>query len=95
MLLKNGIAYFLALGIFFNSCKKDYAPKIDICILDGFGGMDCVLKDGSKKYLPPSETLNMWATTQDDMAKFTAWCYGADIKTVHKELIETREEIFK
>lgn len=46
-----------------------------ICILNGIGGAVCSLPDGSEKYLLPSETKNMWATTQLDMKNFSAWCY--------------------
>lgn len=57
------------------SCRKDKPPKITICILDGHGGGDCVDQADQNVYMPPSEMLNMWCTTQQDMAAFSSWCY--------------------
>jgi len=48
-----------------------------ICITDGYGGMDCSMADGSRLYLPPSKSGNMWATTQSDMQNLLSWCYGS------------------
>jgi hypothetical protein len=37
--------------------------------------MDCSFSDGTKRYLAPSESGNMWCTSQVDMTNFAAWCY--------------------
>jgi hypothetical protein len=64
-----------------SSCRHSNPPPLSlICLLDGFGGADCVTASGVKKYLAPSETLNMWATTQADMSNFSAWCYDTNPK---------------
>lgn len=62
---------FLAL----NSCRKDPPPAIEICILNGAGGGDCVEADGTKKFRLPSEMVNFWSTNQPDMKNFSSWCY--------------------
>lgn len=74
-------------------CRKDNPPQITICIGDGLGGMDCILKDGTPKYLAPSETLNMWATTQEDMAAFASWCYKINKSDAEEELAKMRDNI--
>lgn len=81
----------LGLCLVLVGCRSSNPPAIDICIGDGFGGMNCTLKDGSHKYLKPSETENMWATTQEDMKLFASWCYNTSVKNVapQMELIKT------
>ena len=58
-----------------SSCRDSSPPKIEVCILDGFGGGDCVEADGSQLYRAPSQMLNYWATSQPDMQNFSSWCY--------------------
>lgn len=59
----------------FAACRKDPPPAIEVCILNGAGGGDCVEADGSQKFRLPSEMLNFWSTNQPDMKNFTSWCY--------------------
>jgi hypothetical protein len=42
--------------------------------------------DGSKRYMSPSEMVNMWATSQTSQANFAAWCYGIPPKTANAAL---------
>lgn len=69
-----------------SGCRKDIPPVIEICILDGLGGGDCVEKDGSKLYRPPSGMKNYWSTSADDMAAFSSWCF----KTSNSQQIENQ-----
>ena len=67
------------------SCRHSQPPEISIiCILDGFGGGDCVNSIGEKIYRAPSEMTNFWATTQGDMANFSSWCYDTNPKNVER-----------
>lgn len=76
----------VASALFLSSCRSDKPPAVEVCILDGFGGGDCILKDGSKKYRAPSEMLNFWATSQEDMAQFSSWCYESPMTTTQSHL---------
>jgi hypothetical protein len=80
--------YFLA--IFFiclAGCRTDKPPIIEpICTLDGFGGGDCVLATGQRKYLSPSEMSGFWATNQTSQANFSAWCYKISPETANAAL---------
>jgi hypothetical protein len=72
------LAIVLALN-FLSGCKTDKPIPISrVCILNGLGGADCVLHDGSRVYMAPSEMKNMWATPLVDMANFASWCYGTN-----------------
>lgn len=84
---KLGKTFFLALVIL-TSCRKDYAPKTDLCELDGFGGADCVLKDGTTKYKYPSELQNWIARSPEEEAQFVAWCYKTNPEQI-KEIWQT------
>lgn len=75
--LKNGKTLCLVLGLALSACRSSTPPKIEVCILDGYGGADCVERDGSKLYRKPSELTNFWATNQVDQAAFASWCYKA------------------
>ena len=70
----------LALALSLSSCKSsrsDPPPVLSIiCLGDGFGGADCSLADGTKKYLPPSELKNYWMTTNGDAQNLVQWCYN-------------------
>lgn len=60
------------------ACRSSTPPKLSIvCILDGYGGADCVDANGNKIYKAPSELTNFWATTETDEQNFTQWCYGS------------------
>lgn len=74
-------------------CRKDQPPLIDVCILDGYGGSDCQLKDGTKVHLLPSEMKNYWSTSQGDMANFSSWCYKVNKFTAEAALQAKRQEI--
>ena len=76
----------LGIALALSSCRSDKPPAIDICILDGVGGGDCVLKDGTQRYMLPSEMKNMWSTTQADMAAYSSWCYKAPIKVIEEQM---------
>lgn len=76
-------------------CRNDPAPRIEICILDGHGGGDCVAADGNRNYRPPSKMLNYWATSQPDMANFSSWCYKARPSDTKLVLDQLRLEILK
>lgn len=93
--------WFLALATTFTllSCRSDKPPIIEpICILDGLGAGDCVMGDGSQRYMSPSEMKNMWATSQTSQANFVAWCYDISPKTADAALrsikgqLQPREE---
>ena len=67
-----------------SSCRDSVPPKIEICILDGTGGADCVEADGSQVFKVPSQLNNYWATNQPDEANFSTWCYDttpSNVKT--------------
>jgi hypothetical protein len=82
--LKRALSLLLLL---LSSCRSDKPPLIEpICILDGFGGGDCVMSDGSQRYMSPSELKNHWATSQTSQANFAAWCYGVPPKTANAAL---------
>lgn len=77
-----------------SACRSDQPPKISlICLADGAGGMDCVTPDGEKKYLPPSQTTNMWCAPQLDMERFASWCYKANTKDVANKMAEIQEQV--
>lgn len=86
MPLRNGRRLLIGLACFISACRRDLPPKIDICIGDGFGGADCVLKTGEKAYRSPSELKNYWATTQADMAAFSSWCYQASPQVIEAQM---------
>ena len=66
--------------ILLSSCRSSQPPKIEICLGNGFGGADCILKDGTRKERLPSELQNYWMTNQDDISAFSAWCYNTSLK---------------
>lgn len=76
-----------------NSCRNDPPPVLStICILDGTGGGDCVMADGSKKFMLPSEMLNFWATTQADEQNFSSWCYQTTPQMVKPQMDKIFQE---
>ena len=88
---KRGKLFLVALAFFLSSCRKDYPPKTDLCELDGFGGGDCVLKDGSEIYKSPSQMQNFMARSPEDEAAFTAWCYQTTPERV-KQIYEQNKQ---
>lgn len=76
------------------SCRKDRPPTISIiCTMDGHGGGDCVTQDGTRKYMLPSEMVGMWATTQDDQARFASWCYRVPLTRAQAEMNRIKSAI--
>lgn len=65
-----------------SACRSSTPPPRDICIHDGLGGGDCVLKAGDQAYRKPSEMKNYVCLPPDDMRAFVAWAYDADQATV-------------
>jgi len=88
-----GPLLLVSLACLSTSCRDSQPPKIEVCILDGFGGGDCIESDGSKLYRLPSDMLNYWATSQPDEANFASWCYQADRQTVNKAMTLISSEI--
>jgi hypothetical protein len=87
-----GALLFLAIALL-SSCREDSPPVIEICIGDGLGGADCILKDGSKIWRSPTDLQNYWMTNQVDMGEFSAWCYQTDkIELVQKKLGEIAQK---
>lgn len=77
-----------------SSCRRDKPPEIILCIGDGLGGADCRIPGKPETvYWPPSELENAWITTQHEMARFAAWCYGVSEKTADKFAEERRARI--
>lgn len=73
-----GNLLFLALGLALSSCRESTPPPLEICILDGHGGGDCIESDGSRLYRVPSSMANYWATNEPDQRSFSAWCYDGN-----------------
>ena len=76
-----------------SGCNDDYAPCIEICTGDGFGGASCLECDNSEVYKAPSSLKNYWLTNQPDMVKLTSWCYGITPSEATKELEKVRLNI--
>ena len=89
-----GSLFCLAL-VSLSSCRKDYAPKADLCELDGFGGGDCVLKDGTAIYKAPSEMSNWIARSPQEEAEFVAWCYKTTPQAVTQIWEQMKHEAYK
>lgn len=80
---QHGKLLFLSLGLLaLSSCRNSIPPKIEVCILDGFGGGDCVEADGSQLYRSPSAMKNYWSTSEPDEANFSSWCYDTTPEVV-------------
>ena len=77
------------------SCRTDIPPKIEICIMDGFGGGDCVEAGGAKLYRTPSQMLNYWSTNQPDEANYTSWCYGSTPSVVNPAMELVRAQALR
>jgi hypothetical protein len=85
-LLKHGVPLLVGLVLASIACRKSVPPPIDICIGDGVGGADCILKDGTKAYLLPSQLKNYWMTSQFDMQAFSSWCYDTSTKVTGAQM---------
>jgi hypothetical protein len=84
--LANGVLLLVGLALALSSCREDRPPVIEICIGDGYGGADCILKDGTTAYKTPSQLQNYWMTSQYDMAEFSGWCYKANPKIIEEQM---------
>jgi len=49
-----------------------------MCQLDGFGGADCVARDGTVGYKTPEQLRNYLSSNPDDYAELITWCYQAN-----------------
>lgn len=81
------------LALLLASCRTSQPPTLEVCILDGFGGGDCVETDGSQLYRAPSLMKNYWSTNEGDMANFSSWCYDADRSFIRRGMGEIKKEI--
>lgn len=93
MLQRNhGKLLLLAFALALTSCRNSQPPAIEICILDGHGGGDCIEADGiTKLYRTPSQMLNYWATGQPDMRNFSSWCYDTGSEVIEPNMRRIRE----
>lgn len=101
--LKSGLMLCLSLALLASaSCRSSKPPAIDVCIGDGAGGADCVLREGSALrfkcvreqrgwYCPPSALENAWITTGDDMEAYSSWCYDTSRKNVRPAMRAIRQ----
>lgn len=78
------LGVMLCLALVLGSCRKDHAPIIELCQLDGFGGADCMQRDGNVIYKAPEALKNYLATNSDDQAAFTAWCFQTSVEEVKR-----------
>lgn len=105
MRLVNGRTLCLSLALAISACRSSTPPKIDVCLGDGVGGADCQLLPGSVladkceqlpnggHYCPPSALLNAWITTNQDMAKFAAWCHEVDMETTEAAMAKISTQL--
>ena len=93
--LKHGKRPFLAAALLLISgCRTQPAPIIEVCILDGFGGGDCVEPDGTKIYKMPSQMKNYWSTNESDEARYAAFCNDASPEQVRFMMNSIRSHIY-
>lgn len=83
---KHGKLLSAALVFLLSSCRTSQPPIIEVCIADGFGGMDCVEHDQSRLYRPPSESLNYWCTNSTDEAAFASWAYDTSESVIRPQM---------
>lgn len=83
--------FLVSLLLSLSGCRGSTPPEFkEICTLDGFGGGDCSLPGGERKYHPPSEMRNYWATDQESMKNFASWCYRVPPEQVPTNPTELR-----
>lgn len=81
-------------ALFSAGCRKDQPPVLSIiCIMDGHGGGNCTLADGTRVYRTPSEMVGYWATTETDQANFASWCYKVPPKTTQQAMKLLKQKI--
>lgn len=84
---------FGALLLAVSGCRSSQPPQIILCIGDGLGGADCDVPGVGKEYWPPTKLQNAWITTQDDMAKFAAWCFDTNLETAKAGMLKIHETV--
>lgn len=96
MLLRQlGLLLSVSLALAIPSCRTSLPPKIENCVLDGFGGGDCVEVDESKMYRPPSKMTDYWCTNEPNMASFTSWCYDTSTEVTSRAMSQIKEKARK
>jgi len=90
--LRHGKPLLVVLALALTSCRNSIPPKIEVCILDGYGGGDCVEPDGTRLYRTPSMLTNYWATSGSDEANFAGWCYQATQEQVRPVMEQIQEQ---
>ena len=73
-------------------CRSSHPPQIEICIFDGFGA-DCTLANGEEVTKLPSQLNNYWLTNQEDMGKFSQWCYDTSQNLISKNMEDLRIDL--
>jgi hypothetical protein len=69
------------------ACRSDKPPEISlVCILDGYGGLDCSTPDHHHVYVPPSSAKGYWCAPEADVANYMSWCYKAPVAAVEEEM---------
>ena len=90
--LRHGKKLCLLLGLLaLNSCRSSQPPGIEICILDGYGGADCIETNGTKLYKSPSALLDYWATNETDESNYTQWCYDINAQIVNANMKQIKK----
>lgn len=82
---------FIAISI--SGCRTDKPPAIEVCILDGFGGGQCVESDGTEVYKSPSAMKDYWATNESDMGSYTSWCYQTNAASVQPSMLWVKQQV--
>ncbi len=93
--MRNGLKLCLVLGIFLSGCRSDEPPPIEICNLNQAGGARCRLVTGQNVTKLPSELSGYWATSQQDMARFSAWCFDTSYTNAMRTLLNVENELRK
>lgn len=96
MNLRNaGKLLFLAVALSCSSCRTSRPPAMPVYIGDGWGGADGRKADGAEDYKRPTDLKGYWMTDPESFAKFAAWCYDTDIKTVKKGMGAQTKDIHR
>ena len=85
---------FLLLALpLLSACRDSAPPVIQTCVMDGFGGGDCVETDQTHVYRAPSQMQNYFAFSPQDFDTFAAWCYQtSDTNAVQLVLTQIKEK---